>query len=137
MHCWADLQSVHGFRCYDNIAANATCQRVLVLALRLVAVVAVKVWYRPMSCVLVLTISPFTTTSRRRSAISAENSCGASSVRESNAMVSPLLFCSFFTFFYLRRVILINFMPKFFITVYSLLLLYHCRFLDSTSANFA
>jgi len=30
---WADLQSVHGFRCYDNIAPNAKYQRVLVLAL--------------------------------------------------------------------------------------------------------
>jgi len=30
---WADLQSVYGFRCYDNIAPNAKCQRVLVLAL--------------------------------------------------------------------------------------------------------
>ena len=30
---WADLQSVHGFRCYDNVAPNAKCQRVLVLAL--------------------------------------------------------------------------------------------------------
>ena len=36
MHYWADLQSVHGFRCYDNIAPNAKCQRVLVLALCLV-----------------------------------------------------------------------------------------------------
>jgi len=36
VHYWADLQSVHGFRCYDNIAANAKCQRVLVLALCLV-----------------------------------------------------------------------------------------------------
>jgi len=34
---WADLQSVHGFGCYDNIAPNAKCQRVLVLALCLVA----------------------------------------------------------------------------------------------------
>jgi len=34
--CWADLQSVHAFRCYDNIAPNAKCPRVLVLALRLV-----------------------------------------------------------------------------------------------------
>jgi len=34
---WADLQSVHGFCCYDNIARiNAKCQRVLVLALCLV-----------------------------------------------------------------------------------------------------
>ena len=33
---WADLQSVHGFRCYDTIAPNAKCQRVLVLALCLV-----------------------------------------------------------------------------------------------------
>jgi len=33
---WADLQSVHGFRCYDHIVLNAKCQRVLVLALCLV-----------------------------------------------------------------------------------------------------
>jgi len=33
VHYWADLQSVHGFRCYDNIAPNTKCQRVLVLAL--------------------------------------------------------------------------------------------------------
>ena len=38
MHYWADLQSVHGFRCYDNIVPNAKCQRVLVLALCLVSV---------------------------------------------------------------------------------------------------
>ena len=36
VHYWADLQSVHGFRCYDNIAPNAKCQRVLVLVLCLV-----------------------------------------------------------------------------------------------------
>jgi len=36
VHYWADLQSVHGFRCYDNMAPNAKCQRVLVLALCLV-----------------------------------------------------------------------------------------------------
>jgi len=36
VHCWADLQSVNGFHCYDNIAPNAKCQRVLVLALCLV-----------------------------------------------------------------------------------------------------
>ena len=35
MHCWADLQSVHGFRCYDDIAPNAKCQRVLKLILDL------------------------------------------------------------------------------------------------------
>ena len=33
---WAHLQSVHGFRCYDNIAPNVKCQRVLVLSLCLV-----------------------------------------------------------------------------------------------------
>jgi len=33
VHCWAGLQSVHGFRCYDNIAPNAKCQRVLVYSL--------------------------------------------------------------------------------------------------------
>ena len=32
MHYSADLQSVHGFRCYDDRAPNAKCQRVLVLA---------------------------------------------------------------------------------------------------------
>jgi len=32
VHYWAELQSVHGFRCYDNIVPNAKCQRVLVLA---------------------------------------------------------------------------------------------------------
>ena len=31
VHNWADFQSVHGFRCYDNIPPNAKCQRVLVL----------------------------------------------------------------------------------------------------------
>ena len=30
VHYWADLQSVHGFRYYDNIAANMKCQSVLV-----------------------------------------------------------------------------------------------------------
>ena len=38
MHYWADLQSVHRFRCCDNIVPNAKCQRVLVLALCLVEV---------------------------------------------------------------------------------------------------
>ena len=33
VHYWADLQSVHGFRCYDITAPNAKYQRVLVLAL--------------------------------------------------------------------------------------------------------
>ena len=36
VHYWADLQSVHRFRCYDNVAPNAKCQRVLVLAVYLV-----------------------------------------------------------------------------------------------------
>ena len=38
VHYWTDLQSVHGFRCYNNIAPNAKCWRVLVLALCLVSV---------------------------------------------------------------------------------------------------
>ena len=46
VHCWADLQSVHGFRYYDNIAPK--CQRVLVLALCLVPVVASS--YQPVTC---------------------------------------------------------------------------------------
>jgi len=33
VHYGADLQSVHGFRWYDNIAPNAKCQRELVLVL--------------------------------------------------------------------------------------------------------
>ena len=37
VHYWADLQSVHGFHCYDNITPNAKYQRVLVLALCLVS----------------------------------------------------------------------------------------------------
>jgi len=39
VHYWADLQSVHGFRCYDNIAPNAKCQRLLVLSLCLCFVI--------------------------------------------------------------------------------------------------
>jgi len=35
LHYWADLQSVHGFRCYNNVVPNAKCQRVLVLVLYL------------------------------------------------------------------------------------------------------
>jgi len=37
VHHWADLQSVHGLRCYGN-SANAKCQRVRVLALCLVCI---------------------------------------------------------------------------------------------------
>jgi len=33
VHYWSVLQSVHGFHCCDNIAPNAKCQWVLVLAL--------------------------------------------------------------------------------------------------------
>ena len=33
VHDWADFQSVHEFRCYDNIPPNEKYQRVLVLAL--------------------------------------------------------------------------------------------------------
>ena len=36
VHYWADLQSVHRFCGYDNIAPNAKCKRVLVIALCLV-----------------------------------------------------------------------------------------------------
>ena len=45
VHYWTDLQSMHGFHCYDNIAPNAKCQRVLVLALCLVVFV-IKIIYR-------------------------------------------------------------------------------------------
>ena len=36
VHCWADLQLVQGFHCYDSITPNAKCHRVLVLTLCLV-----------------------------------------------------------------------------------------------------
>ena len=39
-HYWADLHSVHEFRCYDNIVPDAKCQRVLVLPLCLVCLFA-------------------------------------------------------------------------------------------------
>jgi len=39
VHYRANLQSVHGFSCYDNIAPDAKCQRVLVLALCPVATI--------------------------------------------------------------------------------------------------
>jgi len=42
VHYWADLQSVYGFSCYDNIVPNAKCQRVLVVALFLVLTVVLK-----------------------------------------------------------------------------------------------
>ena len=38
MHYWADLQSVHGFRCYDNIAQTRNVSEWLVLAVCLVIV---------------------------------------------------------------------------------------------------
>jgi len=41
VHYWADLQSVHGFRCYYNIAPNAKSQLVVVLALCLVKVLLI------------------------------------------------------------------------------------------------
>jgi len=39
VHYLADLQPVHGFRCYDNTVLNAKCQRVLVLDAFLVLLV--------------------------------------------------------------------------------------------------
>jgi len=38
---WADLQSVHGFRCYSSIVPNAKCQRMRVLAVCLAIIVIV------------------------------------------------------------------------------------------------
>jgi len=40
MHYWVNLQSVHWFHRYDNIAPNTKCQRVLILAVCLI----VKIW---------------------------------------------------------------------------------------------
>jgi len=39
VHYWADMQSVHWFRCYGNVVPNAKCERVLVLALCLVIII--------------------------------------------------------------------------------------------------
>jgi len=36
VHYWADLQSVHGFRCYDNIAPNEMSASACIFALCLV-----------------------------------------------------------------------------------------------------
>jgi len=44
VHYWADLQSVRGFRCYDNTAPNAKCQRVLVLFVCLDCICKVILW---------------------------------------------------------------------------------------------
>jgi len=45
VHYRADLQSMHGFRCYDNIAPNAKYQQVLVLAICLVSYNCVAIKY--------------------------------------------------------------------------------------------
>ena len=50
VQCLADLQPVHGFRCYDDIAQNAKCQRVLVLVLRLVFVIVIIVMVFAAAC---------------------------------------------------------------------------------------
>jgi len=47
VHYWADLQSVHGFRGYDNIVPNAKCQRVLVLVPYPVAIVITSADVKP------------------------------------------------------------------------------------------
>jgi len=41
VHYWADLQSVHGFHCSENVVPNAKCQRVPVLALCLLVFVMI------------------------------------------------------------------------------------------------
>ena len=50
VHYWADLQSLHRFRCYDNIAPNAKCQRVLALAPCMVITFCVSRRRRKMYC---------------------------------------------------------------------------------------
>jgi len=44
VHYWADLQSVHGFRCYGNIAPNAKCQRVQTLKLTALQIITFMVF---------------------------------------------------------------------------------------------
>jgi len=56
VHFWADLQSVHRFRCYDNIAPNATRQRVLVLAVCLVTEIVTEIGIRCFSAASTLPI---------------------------------------------------------------------------------
>jgi len=45
VHYWAVVQSVHAFSCYDNIAPNAKCQRVVVLALCLFVCFILSTWH--------------------------------------------------------------------------------------------
>jgi len=44
VYCWADLQLVHGFHCYDNIARTRNVSKCFVLALYLVLVVLGSLW---------------------------------------------------------------------------------------------
>jgi len=53
VHSWADLQSVPRFRCYDNIAPNAKCQRVLVVALCLVNCIGVAYVNVTIDCLII------------------------------------------------------------------------------------
>jgi len=39
VHCWVDLQSMHGFRCYNSIALNVKCPQVLVLAVCIIIMI--------------------------------------------------------------------------------------------------
>jgi len=68
VHYWAGLQSLRGFCCYDNIAPNAKCQRVLVLAVRLVAVIVM--------CIHALYTTSLKQQHRRPSEATADLVCG-------------------------------------------------------------
>ena len=90
MHCWTDLQSVHRCRCYDNVAPNAKCQRVLVLALCLVSSSVIDSQFASPTCFVFSGLR-----SRRRATAWVDNStapCDFSSIVEAlhNQQRQPL-----------------------------------------------
>jgi len=97
---------IHSKQAYSTLIIITDCECDCAKSIEEPCVV-VKRWYRSTRCVRVLTIWPFTTTSRRRSAICAVNSCGVSSDRESSATASTVhsSYLYWFNFaFVLRRV---------------------------------
>ena len=68
MHNWTDLQSVHGFHCYDNTAPNVKYQRVFVLTRSVDAVIKqwclvcrpLMDWWIDISCSPLITVPSVT-----------------------------------------------------------------------------
>ena len=51
VHYCVDLQSMHEFHCHDNIAPNAKCQQVLVLAVWLVIIIIITIAVYVTNCI--------------------------------------------------------------------------------------